>query len=113
MKLKNLNNRTKQDLQDIFYQVQSFLQVGHMEYTTIKVINYQIQEDDSQDGVYYYEVYESDVMIELETEIQEFTFDVIKKEKVVKEYKTAKGLLQAFLNGKDITGNQYRTLTVI
>ncbi len=37
----------------------------------------------------------------------------INNEKLVKTYKTKKGLLQAMLNDKDVSGSRYRVHTVL
>ena len=110
MKLKNLNNRTNQELIDVVTQTKAYLQANELEYTEITLANYQIQEEDE---TLYFEIYESPIFIENETTLEEAQEQQIDNEKCVKEYKTRKGLIQAFLNDQDVNGNYYRILTQI
>lgn len=110
MKLKNLANYTKQEAQDVLTQVKAYLQVEEQEYADITLVNYQEQEED---GTTYFEIYESEIFIEEETTIEEMKEEQINNEKLVKTYKTKKGLLQAMLNDKDVSGSRYRVHTVL
>ncbi|HDM8576029.1 hypothetical protein [Staphylococcus hominis] len=110
MKLKNLNNRTNQELIDVVTQTKAYLQANELEYTEITLANYQIEEEND---TLYFEIYESTLFIESETTLEEAQEQQFDNEKCVKEYKTRKGLLQAFLNDHDINGSYYRILTQI
>lgn len=110
MKLKNLANYTHQESQDVLTQVKAYLQVEEQEYADIILVNYQEQEED---GTTYFEIYESEIFIEEETTIEEMKEEQINNEKLVKTYKTKKGLLQAMLNDKDVSGSRYRVHTVL
>ncbi|MFZ7647173.1 hypothetical protein ACO1B2_10345 [Staphylococcus saprophyticus] len=110
MKLKNLSNYTKQENQDILTQAKAYLQLEGEEHTNITLVNYQEQEEE---GTTYFEIYESDIFIEEETTLEEMEQEQIENEKLVKTYKTKKGLLQAMTNDKDIAGQRYRKHTVL
>lgn len=110
MKLKNLSNYTNQELQDVLTQVKTFLQLEEQEYANITLVNYQEQEEDDTT---YFEIYESNIFIEEETTLEEVKEAQIENEKLVKSYKTKKGLLQAMLNDKDVAGNKYRVHTTL
>lgn len=112
MKLKNLANYTNQETQDVLTQVKAYLQLEGEEMVTISLVNYQEQEDDETDEVHY-EVYESNIDIEIESTISEVQEQIVYSEKLVKTYKTKKGLLQAMLNDKDAAGSRYRIHTVL
>lgn len=110
MKLKNVANYTQQELQDVLTQVKAYLQLDEFDFTLISLVNYQEQ---TEDDTTYYEVYESTIMVEQDTTLEEMRDMQIRKEKLVKEYKTKRGLLQAMLNDKDVAGSRYRIHTVI
>ena len=110
MKLKNLSNYTNQELQDVLTQVKAYLQVDEFEFTLITLVNYQEQ---TEDDITHYEVYESIIMINEDTTLEEMQEMQINKEKLVKTYKTKKGLLQAMLNDKDVAGSRYRIHSVL
>lgn len=111
MKLKNLSNYTNQELQDVLTQAKAYLQLNDEEdFTSATLVNYQEQEED---GTVYYEIYESELFIEQETTLPEMQEMQINNEKLVKSYKTKKGLLQAMLNDSDAAGSRYRIHTVI
>lgn len=113
MKLKNLNNYTHQELRDVITQVKAYLQVNEEESATITLVNYQEQEDDERDDLIHYEVYESNIDIDEESTYNEVIEHIVYTEKLVKTYKTKKGLLQAMLNDKDIQGSRYRLHTML
>ncbi len=50
MKLKNINNYTHQELQDVITQVKAHMQLKELEEAVITLANYQEQEED---GRYY------------------------------------------------------------
>ncbi|XVL42702.1 hypothetical protein ABLW00_08160 [Staphylococcus equorum] len=110
MKLKNLSNYTNQELQDVLTQVKAYLLVDEFEFTLMTLVNYQEQEED---GIAHYEVYESIIMVEQDTTLEEMQEMQISKEQLVKTYKTKKGLLQAMLNDSDVAGSRYRIHTVL
>ena len=110
MKLKNLSNYTNQELQDVLTQVKAYLQLDEFDFTLVALVNYQEQEED---GITYYEIYESTLFVEQETTLEEMQEMQIDKEKLVKTYKTKRGLMQAMLNDKDVAGNRYRIHTVL
>ena len=110
MKLKNLSNYTNQELQDVLTQVKAYLQLDEFDFTLVALVNYKEQEED---GITYYEIYESTLFVEQETTLEEMQEMQIDKEKLVKTYKTKRGLMQAMLNDKDVAGNRYRIHTVL
>lgn len=110
MKLKNLSNYTNQETQDVLTQVKAYLQLEGEEMATITLVNYQEQEEDD---TMYFEIYESEIFIEEETTLEEMKEEQINNEKLVKNYKTKKGLLQAMMNDKDVAGSRYRVHTVL
>lgn len=110
MKLKNLSNYTNQETQDVLTQVKAYLQVDEFEFTLITLVNYQEQ---TEDDITHYEVYESTIMIDEETTLEEMQEMQINKEKLVKTYKTKRGLLQAMLNDEDVAGSRYRIHSVL
>lgn len=110
MELKNLANYTNQETQDVLTQVKAYLQVDEFEFTLITLVNYQEQ---TEDDITHYEVYESTIMIDEETTLEEMQEMQINKEKIVKTYKTKRGLLQAMLNDKDVAGSRYRIHSVL
>lgn len=112
MKLKNLSNYTNQETQDVLTQVKAYLQLEDEEMATITLVNYQEQEDDETDEVHY-EVYESNIDIDNESTLSEVREQIVYSEKVVKTYKTKRGLMQAMLNDSDVAGSRYRIHTVI
>lgn len=113
MKLKNKSNYTHKELQDVLTQVKAHLQVTGDDWANITVANYQEQSDDERDDLIHYEIYHSSIAIECETTLEEITEQLYTREKLVKTYKTKKGLLQALLNDKDVTGSYYRLHTMI
>ena len=113
MKLKNLNNYTHQELTDIITQVKAYLQYTGEEMVTITLVNYQEQTDDEQEPETHYEIYESNIDIDEESTYNEVMEHIVYTEKLVKTYKTKKGLLQAMLNDKDIEGSRYRIHTML
>ncbi|MGO2107896.1 MAG: hypothetical protein ACTH27_02820 [Staphylococcus equorum] len=112
MKLKNLSNYTNQETQDVLTQVKAYLQLEGEEMATISLVNYQEQEDDETDEVHY-EVYESNIDIDSESTLSEVQEHIVYSEKLVKTYKTKRGLLQAMLNDSDAAGSRYRIHTVL
>lgn len=110
MKLKNLSNYTNQELQDVLTQVKAYLQVDEFEFTLMTLVNYQEQ---TEDGITHYEVYESTIMVEQDTTLEEMQEMQIGKEQLVKTYKTKRGLLQAMLNDSDVAGSRYRIHSVL
>ncbi|HHA6127309.1 TPA: hypothetical protein ACONAQ_002590 [Staphylococcus aureus] len=108
MKLKNIHNYTHQELIDIITQAKAYMQFKGLEEVDITLANYQEELEDEQ---HYYEVYQSFLTIEEDTTVEEALEMQIDTEKVVKEYKTKRGLIQAFLNDKDVNGEYYRIHT--
>ncbi|MDH9600761.1 hypothetical protein PZN54_10985 [Staphylococcus capitis] len=108
MKLTNINNYTHQEMQDIITQVKAYMQVNDLESTDFTVANYQEQFEDEK---YYYEIYNSVVTIDEDTTVDEAILTQVQSESLVKEYKTKRGLLQAFLNDEDVNGEYYRLHT--
>ena len=113
MKLKNLSNYTHKELVDILTLVKAHLQVTGDEWANVTIANYQEQEDDERGNLTHYEIYHSSIAIERETTLEEITEQFYKHEKLIKTYKTKKGLLQSLLNDNDITGSYYRLHTII
>lgn len=113
MKLKNLNNYTNQELRDVLTQVKAHLQITGNDWLNVTVANYQEQSDDERDDITHYEIYHSSIAIERETTLEEITEQLYQNEKLIKTYKTKKGLLQALLHDNDITGSYYRLHTII
>lgn len=110
MKLKNLSNYTHQEQLDVLTQIKAHLQVNDEEYTDATLVNYQEQEENDE---VYFEIYESEITVDEETTLEELREQQINNEKVVKSYKTKKGLLQAMLNDSDVAGQRYRIHTVL
>ena len=110
MKLKNLSNYTHQEQLDVLTQIKAHLQVNDEEYTDATLVNYQEQEENDE---VYFEIYESEITVDEETTLEEVREQQINNEKVVKSYKTKKGLLQAMLNDSDVAGQRYRIHTVL
>ena len=110
MKLKNLSNYTHQEQLDVLTQNKAHLKVNHEEYTDATLVNYQEQEENDE---VYFEIYESEITVDEETTLEELREQQINNEKVVKSYKTKKGLLQAMLNDSDVAGQRYRIHTVL
>ena len=110
MKLKNLSNYTHQEQLDVLTQIKAHLQVNDEEYTDATLVNYQEQEENDE---VYFVIYESEITVDEETTLEELREQQINNEKVVKSYKTKKGLLQAMLNDSDVAGQRYRIHTVL
>lgn len=108
MKLTNINNYTHQEMQDIITQVKAYMQVNELESAAITIANYQEQFEDEH---FYYEIYHSDINVDENTTVDEAILMQIQSEILVKEYKTKRGLLQAFLNDEDVNGEYYRLHT--
>lgn len=100
-----INNIEKQEVLNL---VKKYLKDDEM--ATISLTNYQEQEDDETDEVHY-EVYESIVYIEQETTLEEMQEMQIESEKLVKTYKTKRGLVNAFMKAKDAAGSKYKIYT--
>lgn len=103
-------NYNEQEKQEVLNLVKKYLQSEGEEMVTISLINYQEQEDDETDEVHY-EVYESNIDIESESTLSEVQEQIVYSEKLVKTYKTKKGLLNAFLKAKDVAGSKYKVYT--
>ncbi|WP_323705882.1 hypothetical protein P3U41_05595 [Mammaliicoccus sciuri] len=112
MKLKNLNNYTNQELQDVLTQVKAHLQVTGDDWANVTIVNYQEHEDEERD-ITHYDILRSYVSIERDTTLEELERQLFERETVIKAYKTKKGLLQALLNDSDVTGSYYRLHTII
>lgn len=109
MKLKNIRNYTHQELQDVLTQVKAELQLGEINDEAVIILaNYQEQEEDGQQ---YYEIYHSEIRIDEDTTLEDAQEQQIETEKLVREYKTKRGLLQAFLNEEEIKGAYYKIHT--
>lgn len=103
-------NYNEQEKQEVLNLVKKYLQDDEFDFTLVALVNYQEQEDDETDDVYY-EVYESTLFINQETTLEEMQEMQIDKEQLVKTYKTKKGLLNAFLKAKDAAGSKYKIYT--
>lgn len=112
MKLENLNNYTNQELQDVLTQVKAHLQVTGNDWANVTIVNYIEQEDDVKDFKHY-DVTRAYVSIERDTTLEQLERQVFERETGIKSYRTKKGLLQALLNDKDVTGSYYRLHTII
>lgn len=111
MKLKNINNYTHQELQDVVTQVKAELQLNEfLEETVIILANFQEEEEEGQK---YYEIYHSEIRIDEDTTVQEALEQQIETERLVREYKTQRGLIQAFINENEIKGEYYKIHTRI
>ncbi len=113
MKLKNLNNYTNQELQDVLTQVKAHLQVTGNDWANVTIVNYQQHEDEEREDIKYFDVLRSYVSIERDTTLEQLERQVFERETVIKAYRTEKGLLQALLNDNDVTGSYYRLHTII
>ena len=105
-------NYNVQEKQEVLNLVKRYLQQDEFDFTLVTLVNYQEQEDDETDEMYY-EVYESTLFIEQETTLEEMQEMQIAKEQLVKTYKTKKGLLNAFLKAEDVAGSKYKIYTRI
>lgn len=103
-------NYNEQEKQDVLNLVKRYLKSEGEEMATISLINYQEQEDDETDEVHY-EVYESNIDIDSESTLSEVQEHIVYSEKLVKTYKTKRGLLNAFLKAKDAVGKKYKIYT--
>lgn len=111
MKLKNINNYTHQELQDVVTQVKAELQLNEfLEEAVIILANFQEEEEEGQK---YYEIYHSEIRIDEDTTVQEVLEQQIETERLVREYKTQRGLIQAFINENEIKGEYYKIHTRI
>ncbi|MBI5973934.1 hypothetical protein [Staphylococcus caledonicus] len=111
MKLKNINNYTHQELQDVVTQVKAELQLNEfLEEAVIILANFQEEEEEGQK---YYEIYHSEIRIDEDTTVQEALEQQIETERLVREYKTQRGLIQAFINENEIKGEYYKIHTRI
>lgn len=111
MKLKNIRNYTHQELQDVLTQVKAELQLGTIvDEAVIILANFQEEESEGQQ---YYEIYHSEIRIDEDTTLEEAQEQQIETEKIVREYKTQRGLLQAFINEREIKGSFYKIHTKI
>ncbi|BBD87479.1 hypothetical protein [Staphylococcus argenteus] len=111
MKLKNIRNYTHQELQDVLTQVKAELQLGTIvDEAVIILANFQEEESEGQQ---YYEIYHSEIRIDEDTTLEEAQEQQIETEKIVREYKTQRGLLQAFINEREIKGAFYKIHTKI
>lgn len=111
MKLKNINNYTHQELQDVVTQVKAELQLNEfLEEAVVILANFQEEEEEGQK---YYEIYHSEIRIDEDTTVQEALEQQIETERLVREYKTQRGLIQAFINENEIKGEYYKIHTRI
>lgn len=108
-------NLPQWDLIDILNYAKSEMNNNEEELKTIILRNYQISEDlDSVESKYFYEVYESYITIDTHKTLEEFRSDMIKNEKLVKEYKTLKGLINnAIKTQKELFQYEYNIITNI
>lgn len=102
-----INNIEKQEVLNL---VKKYLKDDEFGFTFATLVNYQEQEDDETDDVYY-EVYESMLFINQETTLEEMQEMQIEKEELVKTYKTKRDLLNAFMKAKDAAGSKYKIYT--
>ncbi|AAX92405.1 hypothetical protein TwortDSMZ_206 [Staphylococcus phage Twort] len=92
--IKGLNNLPRWESQDIYATIQSYLRYNDMDSARIIVNNFQVHDyEDSNDM--YYEVYTSEFVFDIDSTLEEFEYDIIRNEKLTKEYKTIKGLINA------------------
>lgn len=103
-------NYNEQEKQEVLNLVKRYLQDDEFGFTFATLVNYQEQEDDETDDVYY-EVYESTIMVNEDTTLEEMQEMQIEKEELVKTYKTKRDLLNAFLKAKDAAGSKYKIYT--
>lgn len=100
-----------QELQDVVTQVKAELQLNEfLEEAVIILANFQEEEEEGQK---YYEIYHSEIRIDEDTTVQEALEQQIETERLVREYKTQRGLIQAFINENEIKGEYYKIHTRI
>lgn len=101
-------NYNEQEKQEVLNKIKAYLQDDEFGFTMAALVNYQEQEED---GTTYYEAYESTIMVNEDTTLEEMQEMQIDKEELVKTYETKRDLLNAFLNAKDAAGSKYKIYT--
>lgn len=100
---------------DILQYAKTELTQNDIESQKVTVRNFQISDDlDTDQEKKYFEIYESDIFVEMETTPQEFERDILESEKLVKSYKTQKGLVNALIKSQHQVGQfDYNMIKII
>ena len=100
---------------DILQYSKTELTQNDIESQKVIVRNFQISDDlDTDQERKYYEIYESEIFVEMETTEQEFERDILENEKLVKSYKTQKGLVNALIKSQHQVGQfDYNMINII
>lgn len=100
---------------DILQYAKTELTQNDIESQKVIVRNFQISDDlDTDQERKYYEIYESEIFVEMETTEQEFERDILENEKLVKSYKTQKGLVNALIKSQHQVGQfDYNMIKII
>lgn len=94
--MKNINQFPKWDRVEMVQYIKSIMQEREVELMDVTIVTFQHENDESE----YFEVIESNIEIDAEDTQAEVFEKIIDNEKVVKSYKTQKGLVQACINRK-------------
>lgn len=101
------------DNEDVLVYAKSQMVDKEIDYSKIVFKNYQVSEDDYSDKKYY-EIYQSEFYVDEETTKEEFNNLVIENEKLVKEYKTQKGLVNALIKSQhEIRDFEYNVINIL
>ena len=101
------------DNKDVLQYAKTELLVNELEYTEIVFKNYQIEEDSESDNMYY-EIYISEFYVERDTTLEEFNKKIIENEKLIKSYKTQKGLINALIKSQHEVGQfEYNVMNIL
>ena len=100
---------------DILQYAKTELTQNDIESQKVIVRNFQISDDlDTDQERKYYEIYESEIFVEMETTAQEFERGILENEKLVKSYKTQKGLVNALIKSQHQVGQfDYNMINII
>lgn len=108
--MKNINKFPAWDHTEMFQYIKSVMKSKGLELYDITITTFQHESDEDE----YFEVYESSFTVDAEDTSKELFEKIINNEKVVKSYKTKKGLIQACINQNINKGvNEYVIFTQI
>ena len=110
MKLKNVNNYNEQEKQEVLILIKKYLQDDEFGFTLANLVNYQ---ERNENGTKHYEVYETTILVNEKTTVEEIDKMQTEKQKLVKTYKTKRGFLESFLNNNDVAGRKYKIYTML
>lgn len=92
------------ELKDIYHLAKTRMEMENMKYQTIIVNNFQVETD--EDDIQRFECYQSVVGFSIEDSYQEFFGLVMESERLVKEYKGLKSMLNACIKNHKSNNSQ-------